>query len=153
MSSSSQRVNLLHPLKTMFLTTSKPKGPRPYIKISALDCLLTASIPIAPMYLLHLSRTFSSLMSSYFPSIFSYETSISYSLAPFKASTFFDSSLRFFSFLAVCFGMMSVDFGGGNFASSSSSYLIAFSSISLYWVFDFLNYEAHETLWSFTRPT
>ena len=51
-------VSFLHPLKTKFLMTYKANGFNPNTRISALDCLLTASMPIAPIYLLHLSLTF-----------------------------------------------------------------------------------------------
>ena len=46
---SSHMVNFRHPLMTIFLTTSRDIGPSPKTRISAFDCLLTASTPIAPI--------------------------------------------------------------------------------------------------------
>jgi hypothetical protein len=57
----------LHPDKTRFFAISTPSAPAPARKIFADAYLATASIPIAPIYLLHLSLTASSsILSSFF---------------------------------------------------------------------------------------
>lgn len=129
----------LQPLKIMFLAIYTPVAPRPNNRILALDCLLTASIPIAPMYLLHLSFTFSSLMSSSFKLVSSF---LSYSTSTSSMFSSLDSILTFFFFSF--FGLLMLGFkslcdGSGSLFSSYSSSLMAFSSMVLYSVFDFLN--------------
>lgn len=59
---SSYRISSLQPASTIFFAISTPSGPKPAITILLSAYLATASIPIAPIYLLHLSFTFSSLM-------------------------------------------------------------------------------------------
>jgi len=53
-------VNFLHPDNTIFLAISIPKAPAPLKNLLAAAYLATASTPIAPIYLLHLSFTASS---------------------------------------------------------------------------------------------
>lgn len=53
-------VNLFTPDNTIFFAISTPNGPNPDRNTLEFDCLLTASSPIAPMYLDHLSLTASS---------------------------------------------------------------------------------------------
>jgi hypothetical protein len=55
----------LHPDKTKFLAISMPREPAPLRKMFAAACLVTASTPIAPMYLDHLSLTASSFTSKF----------------------------------------------------------------------------------------
>ena len=80
----------------MFLATSIPKTPIPDIKTQLFAYFLTASIPIAPIYLLHLSKTFSSLASNSFYYIFVYVTSTSSKLA-IPSFTFFT-----FGYFLIC---------------------------------------------------
>lgn len=74
----------------MFLATSIPKAPIPEINTVLFAYFLTASIPIAPIYLLQRSNTDSSFASNSFYYIFVYVTSTS--------SKFAISSLIFFTF-------------------------------------------------------
>jgi hypothetical protein len=141
-------VNLRHPLNTKFLIAYSAAGPNPNTRISAFDCLLTASIPIAPMYLLHLSFTFSSFMSIYWPvrSFLSYSTSISSWVSSYSFLSMSPVYFFFFCFLAAFLDVMSWMEGTDNFLNSWSNSYIAFYSISLYWFFDFLNSVDHELL-------
>jgi hypothetical protein len=59
----SWRVNLLHPDNTKFLAISTPRPPAPLKNMLAAAYLATASTPMAPIYLLHLSLTASSSIS------------------------------------------------------------------------------------------
>jgi hypothetical protein len=54
------KVNFLHPDNTIFLAISIPKEPAPLKNMLAAAYFATASTPIAPIYLLHLSFTASS---------------------------------------------------------------------------------------------
>ena len=56
----SKITNSLQPAKTMFFAISIPRAPTSQINILLSAYFATASMPIAPMYLLHLSLTFSS---------------------------------------------------------------------------------------------
>ena len=102
----------------------------------AFDCFETASSPIAPIYRLHLSLTFSSLMSNSFIFVFwsftflvSYVTSIYSKFSSFSTFTYF---FYFFYFLGLLSFTRSFADGSGNLFNSVSSSLIAFYNIVLY---------------------
>lgn len=157
-------VSLFIPLITIFLAISTPNEPSPLKNRLHFDYLATASIPIAPIYLLHLSFTFSSLISmnplSFWkstPSLVSsslYPTSISSIFAtpwviskwtvPFFVTFFLDD---FYPFI---FNFVSAALGAGIEFKASSSSLTA--SLSIYGYFD-LNSEHQWLLWSLTNPT
>lgn len=66
----SWRVTLFTPLKTIFFEISTPRGPRPLKNMLHLLYFATASIPIAQIYLDHLSFTSSFSISISYPSPF-----------------------------------------------------------------------------------
>ena len=136
---SSQMVNCLHPLKMMFLAIYTATAPRPNINTLALLCLLTAYIPIAPMYLLHLSLTLSSLISISFKFV---QVFLSYPTSTSSNAIYFDYILTYLGlvyFFTVFVLMRSLDVGYGSLFNSIQSYLMAFQSIVLYQVLLFLN--------------
>jgi len=70
-------VNCFTPESTTFFDISIPKGPIPLMNTLELAYFFTASIPIAPMYLLHLSMTEASVALNSYYLRSPYETSIS----------------------------------------------------------------------------
>ena len=70
------KTSSLHPDKTKFFAISTPSAPTPDKKIFAVDCLLTASIPKAPIYLEYLSFATSSFICEFFFILVSYDISI-----------------------------------------------------------------------------
>jgi hypothetical protein len=150
------RVKDLQPASTKFFAISIPREPAPDRNMLAADYLATASTPIAPMYLLHLSLTASSSMSisCFFPdsvlillepsSPLSSSLSLSMSIS-FKSA--FPSVIAYCFFLP-CFycylffslrSCSSMSEGRSSLLSSSSSSIIAAASISLNFVFVALN--------------
>ncbi len=156
----SWRVNFLHPDKTIFLAISIPKAPAPLKNMLAAAYLATASTPIAPIYLLHLSFTasssiFKTLSFLLLESIWlSSPTSIS-------SKTAWPSEIYFSFFYLFCAALLcylgygrifEMSEGFSSLFSVSSNWFTTSVSISLYFVLVYLNWLHQWSLWSFTRP-
>jgi hypothetical protein len=147
-------VNDLQPANTKFLAISIPNAPAPVKNILAADYLATASTPIAPMYLDHLSFTASSLMFiSFFDSVLIYSPSSSVPTSTSPKSILpslipilllLPTCLLLFYFCCCC--LSSYSLGLSKLLSKVSNSFTACYSISLYLVVDVLNLAAHDEL-------
>lgn len=146
-------VNLFTPERTTFLAISTPKGPNPLRNTLAVAYFYTASRPMAPIYLLHLSLTDSSVISN---SLFYwFLSSLKSTSSKLAIPSLISNCLVFLVIFTFCRSLLpsrSLALGGYNLFNSISSCFMASTNISLYLVFDDLNSVHQLLLWSLIRP-